>query len=82
MIIMRGSGRRRVLVALMIICQVAWPPEPSNLSPYQSGGRGRRFKYVCPVCGRYRKLRMIVQTPPKCRFDGARMVYTPVRKQR
>jgi hypothetical protein len=81
MTLLRALNRPSVVALLLLVCRLAQPPISSNLSPYQPDGGGRRFKYVCPKCGRYRRFPKKRLTPPRCRHDGYDMEYTPRRKK-
>jgi hypothetical protein len=71
----------RVLAMVLVVCRLCQPPTPYNMSPFQPESGGRKFKYVCPQCGSYRRLPKKLLTPPRCRKDGYRMEYTPRRKR-
>src|SRR5688500_6050309 len=77
----RAPRALSVLALVLLVCRLSQPPTPYNMSPYQPESGGRRFRYVCPQCGSYRRLPKKVLTPPRCSKDGYRMEYMPRRKK-
>lgn len=77
----RAPGALSALALVLLVCRLSQPPTSYNMSPYQPESGGRRFKYVCPACGSYQRLRKKLLTPPLCRRCGHRTEYTPRRKK-
>jgi hypothetical protein len=70
-----------LLALVLLVWRLSQPPTSYNMSPYQPGSGGRRFKYVCPACDSYQHLRKKPLTPPLCRHCRHRMEYTPRRRK-